>query len=199
MAKFFKFKREIGYPEIISIVAILLSAFAIWKSHQNDEGFIVQGSSTVTTTNLIGDCLYVVTYPIQFHNSGKKAVSLERFIPAGIKPIMFSSGGEILKEEEIKSNLYLHRNYNNFNINEIHKTIQSNNKLSLSDYKFMRKLILPGDTFNAAFVITIDKKQQLPKLPNHIFVAINTEFSNNQELEYTAGISLTPEELENCN
>jgi hypothetical protein len=198
MGKVFKFKREVGYAEMISALAVLLSAFALWKSYQNDEGFIVQGSGTVITADLIADCQHVVTYPIQFHNSGKKAVVLERFTPADIRPVLFSSGGEAFKEEAIKYNLYLHRNYYYFDINEIYATIQNDNELYIKDYKFIGELILPGDTFQAAFVITINKKQKLPKPPKRISIAINTKFGNKQELEYAASISLAPEKFGSC-
>ncbi|MCC2617354.1 hypothetical protein LJ739_13970 [Aestuariibacter halophilus] len=190
-------KKEI---DLVAIFALGVSAVALWQSYQSNDGYIVKGGDrALVLPYKVGDCQTLVSIPVSFHNSGKRAVSLERFIPADNVPsLIFLKNQEIVEEVNVNYKLHifegkLHSPKMIFNL------LKTTPEYPLESFKHLNKLIKPGDSFEASFVVTAQDYVNGEKVLDYIMVAIDAEFSNGQLLENRSAIDLKTNSSRVCN
>ena len=75
----------------------MISGLALWLSHNANDGFIVQGggSASVAVAVVEDGCSVMVSLPLEFHNSGNRALTLRRFIPGSIDKVLSTKDSTI--------------------------------------------------------------------------------------------------------
>lgn len=189
-------KKEI---DLIALLALVISGIALWLSYQSTDGYIVEGGGRVLVHPYIDkSCQMLVSIPVSFHNSGKRAVSLQRFIPTeNVPPIIFLKNKEIIKEVGVGYKLHIFEE-KILTPTHIFNLLKTTPEYSLESYRYFDKLIKPGDTFETSFVITAQDHINGEKLFDDVMVAIDTEFSNGQVIEHRAAIDLKTNSLRVC-
>lgn len=188
-------KKEI---DLIALLALMISGIALWLSYQSTDGHIVKGGGRVLVHPYIDrSCQMLVSIPVSYHNSGKRAVSLQRFIPAEDVPsIIFLKNKEIIKEV-VSYKLHIFEE-KVLTPTHMFNLLETTPEYSLESYRYLDILIKPGDTFEASFVITAQDHINGKKLFDDVMVAIGTEFSNGQVIEHRSAINLETDSLRVC-
>ncbi len=196
----FKLRKDVGLSEIISLGALIISGFAFWYSTQPEGGHIINGSGTIYTSVVKGEqCSYVLTLPVEFHNSGKQAVTLEQLTPnTDVPTVLFSNQESILDNKAIKHRLYL----SNSNIGVIPsfwiKNFENQNEFTPS-YKHIGDLIHPAESYRFYVVLIIEPYTQIEKMEQvSTFIKFNAVFGNEQTIPISAVVDLNKYDSTKC-
>ena len=186
-----KFRREFGLSEIISLGALVLSGFALWYSSQSNEGHIIQGGGAVQLATLKeSGCVYAMSFPVEFHNSGKKAVALKQLTPIeSISTVLISLDNKF--EKNIKYKIYL----SNSGIGPVPmlwlQKIHAQKEFEPS-YKHIDDLIHPGDSYRFNVILLIEPYSQINGYSKPtVFVGFNAVFSNGQNLPVRTSVEIS--------
>ncbi|OLQ88275.1 hypothetical protein BIY22_08915 [Vibrio panuliri] len=180
-----KFKLELGFAEVISFLALIVSCIALWLSFKSGEGLIIQGGGLVQTAVISDDqknqCKFVLAVPVTFHNSGKKAVSLERIAPPEhSQSVMFASGHELEFTKSPKYKQYL----SNSGIGVIPSmwlSQVSSMREFVPSHNYIGDLIRPNETYSFYRVLVIDSTDEVSQLIDpKVFLSLEIKFSNGQ-------------------
>ncbi|MGF1713348.1 hypothetical protein L4D08_00365 [Photobacterium chitinilyticum] len=190
-----KFKKEFSLSDVIASLALIVSAVAFWQSYKANDGFIVQGGGPALVSGIKNECSVMVTIPLEFHNSGKRALTLRRFTPAEIDNVLFVNGNKIDIERRISYEFYISsEEYSN--TNELLQKVRKIGEYDLSKYASSNYLIEPGKVFKTNVIVVSRPFSNKVQLADRIFVAFNTEFSNGQTVELRSGIDISvPESM----
>ena len=175
-----KFKKEYGLSEIIAILAFVMSGVALYQSHKASEGYIVQGGGIVSVATV--GCDILSSIPVSFHNSGKKAVSLRRYIPAGVEKVLLVKSGEIIKHGKPEYEFYITESQEG----PIEFSLHNAKKIGpydLESQSFIDSLIKPGETYEASILVLVKSENNEAPLVDIIMVAVDAEFGDGQVLE----------------
>ena len=193
-----KFRKEFGLSEIISLGALVLSGFAFWYSSQSNEGHIIQGGGAVQLATIKeSGCVYAMSFPVEFHNSGKKAVALKQLTPPDSVSIVLISLDKTI-DKSIKYKIYL----SNSGIGPVPtlwlQKIHAQHEFEPS-YKHIDNLIYPGDSYRFNVILLIEPYSQLKgHLKPVAFVAFNAVFSNGQNLPIRTSVEINGYQKEKC-
>ena len=196
----FKLRKEVGLSELISLGALIISGAAFWYSTQPEGGHIISGGGTIYTSVIKGEqCTYVLTLPVEFHNSGKQAVTLEQLTQgADIPTVLFSNQESILDSKAIKHRIYL----SNSNIGAIPsfwlKNLGNHNEFTPS-YKHIGDLIHPSESYRFYVVLTIAPYTQIERMEEvSAFIKFNAVFGNGQIIPISAAVELNKYDSTKC-
>lgn len=193
-----KFRREFGVSEIISLGALVLSGFAFWYSSQSNQGFIIQGGGAVQVATLKeSGCVYAMAFPVEFHNSGRKAVALKQLTPTeSTSTVLISLDNKI--DVNIRYKIYL----SNAGTGPVPmlwlKKIHALQEFEPS-YKHIDDLIYPGDSYRFNVILLVEPYAQLKGYSNPTaFIGFNAVFSNGQNLPIRASVEINEYREEKC-
>ncbi|MBY6191988.1 hypothetical protein KUV22_16290, partial [Microbulbifer agarilyticus] len=193
-----KFKNEYGLSDIVAIFAFLMSGLALYQSYKANEGYIVQGGGPVAVGIVDRNtCEMLASIPIIFHNSGKRAVSLRRYVPAGIDEVLFVKDGKIIKDRNPTYDFYISGKQDESMI----ETLQKAKKFGVYDldsYSFIDTLIEPGEIHEASIIILIHSMDNKLPLIDRMMVATDVEFGNGQTLEIRSAFNAQVSTPERC-
>ena len=198
-----KFKLELGFAEVISFLALVVSCVALWLSYQSNEGLIIQGGGIVQTAMIKGErsnqCKFVLAVPVSFHNSGKKAVSLERIAPPDhSQTVMFASGEKLEFGESPKYKQYI----SHTGIGVI-PSVWLSQVMSMREFEpshsYIGDLIRPSETYSFYRVLVIESAKELDALIQpHVFLSLDVKFSNGQVESVNNAIGLDISTNQKC-
>ena len=188
----FKFKKEIGWSEVIALGALILSGFAYKTSLDANKPFIVHGSGLIKYAEINREqCSYVLSVPVTFQNSGKEAVTLKQLYPDDSFPLInFVNHSEKDLDVKLPYKVYMA----NSSIGSVPfawlEQVQRLPEFKAS-YKQIGELIRPSDSLSFYLTIVIDSK---PELLNYkdlsAYLTLNARFSNEQVIPLNAAVEL---------
>ncbi|MEC4724278.1 hypothetical protein HWQ46_01785 [Shewanella sp. D64] len=186
-----KFKNEVGIAEVFSFLALVISGFALFESSKANDGFIVEGGGLVQTALIHDDesnqCQMLLAFPHNFHNSGKKSVSLKQLTPSkDLNTVFFTSSGG---EHELNSLLYFSKSGEEGIPQEWHLQVKSMREFKPS-YNHISDLIKPGESYNFYTVISVNLSDIIIQENSFAYLAFNAIFSNGQEFTRNNAVSL---------
>lgn len=179
--KIFKFKKELGWAEIISFLALLVSVAALWISSTSNKPYIVKGSGLISATTVKSSniCYYIISIPIEFHNSSNTAVTFRRFIPSEISSVIFGKEKMLLDSPKNDYELYLVDK--NVRKNDIAR-VKSSQIININSYQFTDKLILPGSSYKKNLILITKPYKDNKNIADSIYFSVIAEFGNGQKL-----------------
>ncbi|MGD2118229.1 MAG: hypothetical protein PVG66_07715 [Chromatiales bacterium] len=196
----FKVRKEIGLSELIAFGALVISGLAYWNSSHSDRAYIVQGGGTVQIATIKDEaCSYVMAFPVEFHNSGKQAVSLEQLAPhKDIEAVLFSDGESILPAESIIYKTYLSSTaigvIPSFWLKEI-----KNKEQFKPSFNHISDLIRPSHSYRFYVILLIDPYSQLKPYNNlSAHLTFDAVFSNGQSLPIATAVSVSTYDAKKC-
>ena len=186
----FTLKKEIGISDLFSLVAVIISAAAFWQSYKSNDAFIVKGTQkTLVHPYKDSKCNMLVSIPVSYHNSGKRAVPLNRFVPADVPKAIFLKNRNIVEEVDVDYRFYILEG-NLVNPNEILTLLNKTNEYPLESFKHFGALIKPNEVYEASIVIHAQDHANGERIFDDVMVAVDVEFGNGQIIEHRAGIDL---------
>ncbi len=188
----FKFKKELGWSEVIAFGALVISAVALWQASSSNDGHIVKGGGIVTT-GIVDDeeCLFIAKIPIEFHNSGKTAVSLDRFIPGNIDTIIFLKDNKVLDSKDVEKELYLSNQPMISYLPMWVKLVRQGVPFNPDSYAHIGSLIHPNESYIANLVLLAKNNIDSQSLSDGVGISFSAEFSNGQSLPLNSHIQVT--------
>lgn len=195
------FRKEFGVSELISLLAFILSGFAFLYSTKANDAYIVGGGGIVsyTTVQQGNQCSFVMTIPVDFHNSGKEAVTLKQLAPpVDVNSMLFSDNNEILATKDINYHMYL--SSSNIISPSVFWITQFKNREEFEPtYNHINDLIEPGQRYGFYVVIIVDSVNELRKYSDlSSFFSMRAIFSNNQEIPINSAIKIDTQALKEC-
>jgi hypothetical protein len=189
----FQLKKEISITDFIALFAIIISCISLWKSFQPDDGFIVSGGGLLNSKiEYDGKCHYLLSIPVEYHNSGKRALTLQRFVTIDLPKVLFiKSNGSVISEPLLTYKSYQVNNGSNLAygwLKHLSKLPQFQPEKSFST----NNLIKPGDTFFTNIVVDVVVYQKGKALADSIAVAFDAEFSNGQVIPLRVSTDIEP-------
>ncbi|MHA2937353.1 hypothetical protein ACXJY6_03545 [Vibrio sp. RC27] len=188
----FKFRKEIGWSEIIALGALILSGLAYITSLNANKPFIVHGSGLINYAAINNDqCSYALSVPITFHNSGKQSVTLKQLLPDGDFPLVSFVN---FSEKDLDMNLPYKVYMSNTSIGPVPlmwlEQIKTLPEFKAS-YKHIGELIRPSDSLSFYLNIVIEPNKNLTKYKNiSAFLTLKASFSNDQIIPLNAAVEL---------
>lgn len=188
----FKFRKEIGWAEIIAAGAIILSAISLWQTSISNEGFIVSGGGVVTT-GIVDDkeCLFIASVPLEFHNSGKTAVSLERFTPKDSNVVFFLKNNKVLDPKDVEKELYLSNQPMIPYLPMWVKLVRRSLSFDPNSYGHINNLIYPNDSYRTNLVLLAKNNINGVSISDRIAISFYAVFGNGQSLPISMAIDVT--------
>jgi hypothetical protein len=195
-----KFKKEMGWAEVLAFFALIISCISLWQSSKDGEGHIIQGSGTVSAgTVKAEECVFIIALPIEFNNSGKQSVSLDRFKKTAINPVLFSKDGKIDSSNNIKFEMYFSGNNYPGNIQYFLNVIRTGQVFKPDEKAMIGQLIYPGTSYRKYIALVAHTYVDKTNIADNILIAFDAEFSNGQVLPVRAAIPITPYQNSGCN
>ncbi len=159
---------------------------ALWIASSLNSAYIVQGSGLISAATIkSNDCLYVLSIPIEFHNSGNTAVTFRRFVPSEIPSVIFGKNKKLLNSPKNDFELYLSNesiDYNN--LPRWLKRVQASQIIDLSSYQFSDQLVPPKSSFKKYLVLITKPYKDNDNIADRIYFSIFSEFGNEQKLPF---------------
>lgn len=189
-----------GWGEIIALFALIMSAVSLWQSNKDSAGFIIQGSGRVGVTEVPTEgCLFLMALPIEFNNSGKQSVALNRFKPTNLKPVLFSKDGKLLDQSIVKYEMYLtnseYYGYSKLWLDSVRKAPMLNPENQL----MIGQLIYPGKSYRSFIAVVANAYKDKLNVADEMLISFDVEFSNKQVMPIRAAISIAPYMSSQCN
>ena len=153
----------------------------MWKSFQPDDGFIVSGGGPLNSKiEYDGKCHYLLSIPVEFHNSGKRALTLQRFVTIDLPKVIFiKSNGSIVSEPSLTYKSYQVNNGSNLAYGWL-KHLSNLQQFQPEKSFLTNNLIKPGDTFFTNIVVDVVAYKEGKPLADTIAISFDAEFSNGQ-------------------
>ncbi len=194
-----KFKNEYGISDIIAIIALVVSFVACWQSYKANEGFIVKAGGPWVISNLGDECSVMVSIPVEFYNTGKTAVTLERFTPDKLEKVILSKNNNLLLNHKVGYDFYIVDG----DFSEPKKLYQQAKKVGVYDlnsYAISDYLIKPNSVFKTNIVIVSKAFVDEQQVFDRVYVSLNASFSNDQviEIKGTIGVDVPRKYFQNC-
>lgn len=184
----FTIKREI---DLFAVLALLISAAAFWQSYKSNDGYIVKGGGLVLVHSYKNTtCNVLLSIPVSYHNSGKRAVALKRFIPSSVPKAMFTKNQEIIQDVMVDYKFYILEG-NITKPSEILSKLEISAEYPLDSYKHYGVLIKPNEVYEANIIITAQNYKDKKFIFDDIIVNVDVEFENGQILEHRSAIDTT--------
>ena len=195
----FKFKKEIGWSEIIAFGALVVSTVALWQVSQSSEGHIIPGGGIVTT-GIVNDeeCLFIAKIPIEFHNSGKTAVSLDRYTPGNIDTVVFLKNNTVLNRDDVKYEMYLTNQPIGPYLPLWVKLVRQSLPFDADSYAHIGSLIYPNSSYASNLVLLAKNNINGKSISDGVGISFNAEFSNGQTLPVNSHIQVTQVQGDKC-
>jgi len=191
----FTIKKEI---DIFALLAILISVAAFWQSYKSNDGYIVKGGGLVLVHPYKSStCNVLFSIPVSYHNSGKRAVTLKRFIPSHLPKVMFTKSEKIITKVAIDYKFYILEG-NITKPSEVLRKLEKTNEYPLDSYKEFGVLIKPNEVYEASIIITAQNYSNNKYIFDDIMVAVDVEFENGQILEHRLAIDAKKDILGVC-
>jgi hypothetical protein len=194
-----KIKKEITLSDVLAFLALIISSYSIWYNIQSNKGYIIQGGgfSHYTTIKENDNCSFVISIPIQFHNSGKKAVTLEQLTPPTNKKfIIFSNQNTILKNN-LKYQIYMSKTDIGVIPSMWIKKIKSYEEFQ-PGYKFIQKLIKPNHSYTFFLILVMDINQNFNYDKLYTYINFQALFGNEQKIEIKKAIDIDVKKIKDC-
>jgi len=193
-------KKEINLTNIIAFGILVIAILTYLESKSTNEGYIVQaGGSVYTALSKDNDkCSKIISIPIEFHNSGKQAVSLKQLAPSDITTVLFTNNSEIIEKDKIKFNMHLSNN--NIGVVPSYWIKKFNNKNKFNpSFSHINDLIKPNESYSFFIVIIITNYEKLKEYKNFTtLINLNAIFSNEQTLKINSAIQIDTQDLTGC-
>lgn len=195
----FQFKKEISITDIIAIFAIIISCISLWKSFEPDDGFIVSGGGILNSKiEYDGDCHYLLSIPVEYHNSGKRALTLRRFVTDDLPKVLFLKSNSLNTDEP----LLTYKSYQVNNASDLSygwlKHLSKLPQFQPEKSFYFDGLIKPGDSFVTNIVVDVLAYEKGVVLADSIAIAFDAEFSNGQVIPLRISTNIQPYDESIC-
>lgn len=175
---------------MFAFIALLISTAAFWQSYKSNDGYIVKGGGrALVYPYKRTSCNMLVSIPVSYHNSGKRAVTLERFIPSNVPKVIFTKNQKLIKELVVNYKFYILEG-NDTNPSQILSKLEINNEYPLDYYKQLGVLIKPNEVYEANLILTAQNYENNTRIFDDVMVAVDVEFGNGQIIEHRSAIGL---------
>jgi len=186
----FTIKEEVGLSDVFTLFALVISAAAFWLSYKSNDGYIVKGGGRVVVHPYKTlTCNILLSIPVSYHNSGKRAVTLRRFIPADVPKVIFTKNQKMIKEVEADYKFYILEG-NFTKPSNILTQLENVAEYPLDSYKHLGVLIKPNEVYEASLIITAQNYNNNKIIFDDVMVAVNVEFENGQSLEHRLAVDV---------
>lgn len=186
----FTIKKEIGLSDLFALFALTISAAAFWQSYKSNDGYIVKGGGLVLVHPYKNStCNILLSIPVSYHNSGKRAVTLKRFMPSDVPKAIFTKNQKIIKEVKVDYKFYILEG-NHTKPRNIFSKLEKITEYPLDSYKQLGALIKPNEVYEASLIITAQNYKNNKRIFDDVMVAVDVEFENGQSLEHRLAIDL---------
>ncbi len=192
MFKFNFADKEFGWSELIATGALIFSGASFFYTLNANKPLVIQGSgfANVATAEHQGQCLLLASIPVQYENSGKTAVKLNKFTSDdGV--LKFVLGTQELENNTIpyqtvltSQPLYWH-------------TAKWLDDLSVSNVPFEKNMglhngliISPNSRFSTNLAVIVELIEPNKKLSDFMAINFTAHFSNGQELEFSSVVDM---------
>ena len=198
----FAFRKDIGFSEIIALAALAISGFALYASLQASKAIVVPGSGAVRldrVSNSAGDCRYVAIFPFQFHNSGGRAVALERISPPEnlLPSVVFVSGNLVLPEDAVSYEMYLSQSETHSVSGDSFARLRAGPEFRPS-YDLIGDLIEPGGSRSFEIVLLVDSLASRSRDETMLMLAFDVSFANGQTWPVRQAVRLDASLTQTC-
>jgi len=188
-----KFNKEFSSTDVIAFFVVIISCFSLWKSFQSNEAFIVSaGADQISNIEFDGQCHYLLSIPVQFHNAGGEAVKLLKYVPAELPTAIF-----VKKiDRETKEPIVSYKVYKESDGTKLAygwlKHLKNLPEFSPENQYFLDKLIKPGETYATNFIFDIQPYSNNELLADSIAISFDAVFSNGQKLSINNMSNIQP-------
>lgn len=190
----FKFKKEIGFAELIAALALVLSGFAVWQAQQATSPFVILGLGD----NRVGafrdeesnTCKMLLHAPVEFNNSGQRSATLDRISsPIGVPAVWFLKNGELVKDVNISFDVYLLRAP--LEHIEVWPVLSKGLRpISFSETVFLSKIIPPNSSLTLNFVVTAEIYEGLNSIADQILLGMDVSDQGGKTHEIRIALEL---------
>jgi len=188
-----KFNKEFSSTDVIALFAVLISCVSLWKSFQSSEAFLVTaGAEQISNVEFDGQCHYLLSIPVQFHNAGGKAVKLLKYVPSELPTAIFIKNiGSKVKEPNVLYKVYKESDGSKFAYGWLNY-LKKLPEFSPENHYFLNKLIKPGETYITNFIFDIQPYAKSELLADSVAISFDAVFSNGQTLSIKSISDIQP-------
>ena len=180
--KMFKIKIEVGFSDLISFIAVIISTIALWQSCEALKPYLVIGAGNYQIGKISdeksGKCQVVVDLPTILNNSGKKATVIKRISLGEDIPIArFSLKDQMIDDGDIKYELYLLKE--NMKHIQYWNLIKEKNKPINIKLPFSPQIIIPpNSSYTLNFVLSAEVFEKSVQIADRIYIGLDIEDDN---------------------
>jgi len=195
----FSFKKEIDIGHTLGFVAIIISVVSLWQSNKGSDGYIIQGSGVAGTGTILADeCLFVMTLPMEFNNSGRRSVALERFVAINKSPLLFTNSSGTDSSTAIPYEVYLSDANYMGNMKFFIDQVREDPIFNPNDGASFDQLIYPDKSYRKNIVVIARPYKNGKNLADTLLVSFDVKFSNTQNEEVRAAIRISKYDNTDC-
>jgi len=195
------FDRKFGIAEVISFFALIFSGYVLWTTNRANDPLIVYGSGAIATTTFKegSECNLVLSIPVLFHNSGKQAVTLQRYVPTEISRVMLSRKDELQEVTEGGYELYLSALPAIYQDKSLWiESVRSTQKIDLKSFSYTNTLIPPNTQYHMYMVLVVNPYPNGEPDFEDVMFSADAEFGNDQIISISFTTQVEPRKNTSC-
>lgn len=154
------FEQKITLSDIAAVLAFIVSLVAFFVSSKASNPYIVFGVEDLrfgaVPSATAGECDVLLSYAVEFNNSGQRSATLERI--SGLDespPVLLSKDGQLLPKDLVSLNVYMLTSP--LGMIELWPTLKRNlAPINLNSPFFLSTIVPPNSTETLYFVVIMD-------------------------------------------
>lgn len=154
------FERKITVSDIVAVIALIVSLVALFVSSRASNPYVVFGVEDLRFGAVpgatVGECDVLLSYSVEFNNSGQRSATLERISGLDeLPPVLLSKEGQLLPKDLVSLNVYMLPSP--LEMIELWPTLQRNlAPIDLDSPFFLSTIVPPNSTKTLHFVVIMD-------------------------------------------
>ena len=155
-----QFERKVTVSDIVAVIALLVSLLALFVSYRANNPYIVFGVEDLrfgaAPSAIAGECDVLLSYSVEFNNSGQRSATLERISALdNLPPVLLSKNAQILPEGLVSLEVYMLSSP--LEMIEFWPTLRRNlAPIDLDSPFFLSTIVAPNSTVTLHFVVVMD-------------------------------------------